>query len=191
MVDMFDPVIEANKPAIDLFGHGFIVLTIRILVQFLDIPKPSGSQSRILWRGHQLWLHDQVHTQRLASVVVVRRACELNAPTASETIPIPTGLIPVAHAAAVNSVGNELGVSGTHLGLGRIKALGPELLQSLCPVIQVLFQDSEIATLMATLADKGSLAQWRGNVKALESLIEGIYPLWANVQLGQLFTIDH
>jgi len=191
MVDVFDAVVKPDEPAIDFFGHGPIVLGIRILVELVSVPKPSGSQRSILGRGHQLWLHDQVHTQRLASVVVVRRACELNAPTASETIPIPTGLIPVAHAAAVNSVGNELGVSGTHLGLGRIKALGPELLQSLCAIVQVFFQDSEIAALMATLANKGSLAQWRGNVKALESLIEGIYPLWANVQLGQLFTIDH
>ena len=191
MVDVFDAVVKPYEPAIDLFGHGLIVLGIRILVELLDIPKPSSSQRSILGRGHQLWLHDQVHTQRLASMVVVRRACELNAPTASETIPIPTGLISVAHSVAVNSICNELGVSSAGLGLGRVKAFGPELLQSLCPVIQVLFQDSEIATLMATLADKGSLAQWRGNVKALESLIEGIYPLWANVQLGQLFTIDH
>ena len=161
MVDMLDPVIEANKAAIDLFGHGFIVLTIRILVQFLDIPKPSGSQRSILGRGHQLWLHDQVHAKRLASMVVVGRPSQLNAATASKPITIPTGLIPVAHAAAVDSVGNELGVSGAGLGLGSVKALGPELLQSLCSVIQVLFQHLKVAAFMATLANKGSLAQWR------------------------------
>ena len=44
---------------------------------------------------------------------------------------------------------------------------------------------------MATLANKGSLAQGRLNVKALKSLIKRIDPLWAYVQLLELPTIDH
>ena len=67
MVDMFDPILQANKPTIDLFGHGFVVLAVSILVEFMGVPKPSGSQSSILRRGHQLWLHEQVHAKRLAS----------------------------------------------------------------------------------------------------------------------------
>jgi len=161
MVDVLDPVIEANEAAIDLFGHGPIVLAVCILVELVGVPKPSGSQRCILGRGHQLRLHDQVHPQRLASVVVVRRPCELDAPTASESVAIATGLIPVTHPAAVDSVGNQLGILGTHLGLGSVKAPWPELLQGFGSVVQVLFKDSEIATLMATLANKGSLAQGR------------------------------
>ena len=72
MVDVFDPVFQANKAAIDLFGHGLIVLGIGILVELVGIPKPPSSQGRILGRGHQLGLHDQVHAKRLACVVVVR-----------------------------------------------------------------------------------------------------------------------
>jgi hypothetical protein len=94
-------------------------------------------------------------------MVVVRRPCELDAPTASESVPIATGLIPVTHAATVDSVRNELGILGTHLGLGRIKAPWPELLQGFGSVVQVLFKDSEIATLMATLANECCLPQWR------------------------------
>jgi hypothetical protein len=115
-------------------------------------------------------------------MVVVRRPCKLDAASASETIAIATCLIPVAHAAAVDSVCNELGISGTHLGLGSVKPSGPELLQCFSFVIEVFLKHPKIATLMATLANKGSLAQWRGNVKALESLIKRIDPLWANVQ---------
>ncbi len=79
MVDVLDAIIEANEAAIDLFGHGPIVLIVCILVELLDIPKPSGSQRSILGRGHQLRLHDQVHAKRLACMVVVRRPCELDA----------------------------------------------------------------------------------------------------------------
>ena len=161
MVDVIDPVFKTNKPAIDLLCHGFIVFDVSILVELMGVPKPACCQRSILGRGHQLWLHDQIHTQRLASVVVVGRACELDAASSNKPPGIPTCLISVAHPVAVDSRGNELWISGAGLGLGRIKALGPELLQSLCPVIKILLQHLEVATLMATLADKGSLAQWR------------------------------
>ena len=161
MVDVFNAIVKPYEPAIDLFGQGFIVLTIRILVELVGVPKPSGSESRILGRGHQLGLHDQVHAKRLASVKIIARSSQLDAPSANKTPGIPTCLISVAHPVAVDSRGNELWISGAGLGLGRVKALGPELLQSLCPVIEILLQHLEIATLMATLADKGSLSQWR------------------------------
>jgi len=61
MVDVLDPVFQANKATIDLFGHGLVVLAVCILVELVGVPKPSGSQRSILGRGHQLWLHDQVH----------------------------------------------------------------------------------------------------------------------------------
>ena len=32
MVDVFDPVVKPNKAAIDLFGHGPVVLVVSILV---------------------------------------------------------------------------------------------------------------------------------------------------------------
>ena len=98
MVDVLDPIVKPYEPAIYAFRHGFIVLDIRILVELVGVPKPSGSQRSILGRGHQVWLHDQVHAKRLASMVVVRRPCELDASSASETIAITTCLIPVAHA---------------------------------------------------------------------------------------------
>jgi len=72
MVDVFDAVVKPYEPAIDLFGQGSVVLTIRILVELVGVPEPSGSQRSILGRGHQLWLHDQVHAKRLACMVVVR-----------------------------------------------------------------------------------------------------------------------
>jgi len=158
MVDVFNAVVKPYEPAIDLFGHGPVVLTVCILVELVGVPKPSGSECCILGRGHQFWLHDQVHAKRFACMVIVGRPSQLNAATASETIAIPTGLIPVTHSVAVDSVCNELGVSVAGLGLGSVKALGPELLQGFGPVVQVLFQDSEVSTLMAALADKGSLA---------------------------------
>ena len=58
MVDVFNPIVKPYEPAIDLFGHSPIVLTIRILVELVRVPKPPSSQGRILGRGHQLWLHD-------------------------------------------------------------------------------------------------------------------------------------
>lgn len=161
MVDVFDPVVKPNKAAIDLFGHGPVVLAVSILVELVGVPKPAGSQGCKLWRGHQLRLHDQVHAQRLACVKIIAGASQLDAASANKTPGIPRGLISVAHPVAVNDRGNSLRVSGAGLGLGSVKALGPELLQGLCPVIEILLQHLEIATLMATLANKGSLAQWR------------------------------
>ena len=161
MVDMLDAIVKPYKPAIDFFGHGFIVLTVCILVELMGVPEPSGCQGCIHGRGHQLGLHDQVHAQSLASVKIIARACELYATSANKTPGIPTCLISVSHPVAVDSRGNELWISGAGLGLGSVKALGPELLQCLCPVIQVFFQHLKVAALMATLADKGSLAQWR------------------------------
>jgi hypothetical protein len=64
----------------------------------VGVPEPSSSQRSILGRGHQLGLHDQVHAKRLACMVVVGRPSQLNAATASTPIPIPTCLIPIAHA---------------------------------------------------------------------------------------------
>ncbi len=89
MVDVFDSVIEANKPAIDLFGHGPIVLAICILVELVGVPKPASSQRSILGRGHQVRVCPEVNTQGLASVEIRARACQLDATPASETIPIP------------------------------------------------------------------------------------------------------
>jgi len=129
MVDVLDAVIEANKPAIDLFGHGLIVLVVCILVELVGVPEPSGSQRSILRRGHQLRLHDQVHTQCLACMIVIARASQLDAASSNKTPGIPRSLISVAHTIRVNSRGNELWISSAGLGLGRVKALGPELLQ--------------------------------------------------------------
>ena len=61
MVDVLDAIIEAYEPAIDLFGHGPIVLAVSVLVELVGVPKPSRSQGCILGRGHQFGLHDQVH----------------------------------------------------------------------------------------------------------------------------------
>ena len=135
MVDVFDPVIEANKAAIDLFGHGPIVLTVSVLVELVGVPEPSGSQRCILGRGHQFGLHDQVHAKRFASVEIIAGAGQLDASSANEAPGIPRSLISVAHPIRVNSRGNGLWITGAGLGLGSVKALGPELLQSLCPVI--------------------------------------------------------
>jgi len=71
MVDVFDPIVKPYEPAIDLFGHGPIVLVVSILVELVGVPEPAGSQRSILGRGHQLGLHDQVHAKRLACMVVV------------------------------------------------------------------------------------------------------------------------
>ena len=161
MVDVFNPIVKPYKPAIDLFGHGPVVLVIRILVELVGVPKPASCQRRILRRGHQLWLHDQVHAQRLACVEIIAGASQLDAASANKTPGIARGLISVSHPVAVDSRGNSLRIPRAGLGLGGVKALGPELLQGLCPVIQVLLQHLEIATLMATLANKGSLAQRR------------------------------
>ena len=98
MVDVFNAVVKANKAAIDLFGHGPVVLTIRILIELVGVPKPAGSQRSILGRGHQVWIGPEINTQRLASVKIRTRASQLDAASASETIPIPRGFIPVAHA---------------------------------------------------------------------------------------------
>ena len=98
MVDVFDPVIEANKPTIDLFGHGPIVLAVCILVELVGVPEPSSSQRCILGRGHQVWIGPEVNTQSLASVKIRAGASQLDAASASETIPIPRGFISVAHA---------------------------------------------------------------------------------------------
>ena len=135
MVDVLDPVIKTNKAAIDLFGHGPIVLTVCILVELVGVPKPSGSQRSILGRGHQLGLHDQVHAKRFAGMEIIAGASQLDAASSNKTPGITRSLISVAHPVAVNSRGNELWVSGAGLGLGRVKALGPELLQGFSPVI--------------------------------------------------------
>ena len=71
MVDVVDAVVKPYEPAIDLFGHGPVVLAVSILVELVGVPEPSGSESCILGRGHQLGLHDQVHAKRLACMVVV------------------------------------------------------------------------------------------------------------------------
>ena len=161
MVDVFNAVLKPYEPAIDLFGQGFIVLTVSILVELVGVPKPSGSESRILGRGHQLGLHDQVHAKRLACMEIIARSSQLDASSANKPPGIPTCLISVAHTIRVDSRGNELWISGAGLGLGRVKALGPKLLQSLGLVIEIFLQYLKVPTLMATLADKGSLSQWR------------------------------
>ena len=98
MVDVMNSVFKTNKPAIDFLGQGLIVFNISILVELVGVPKPSGSQRSILGRGHQVWVGPEVNTQSLASVKIRARAGELYASSASETIPIPRGFIPIAHA---------------------------------------------------------------------------------------------
>ena len=98
MVDVFDPIVKPYEAAIDLFGHGPIVLVVSVLVQLVGVPEPSGSQGSILGCGHQVWVGPEVNTQSLASVKIRARASELYTSSASETPPIPRGFIPVAHA---------------------------------------------------------------------------------------------
>ena len=98
MVDVLDPIVKPYEPAIYAFCHGPIVLVISILVELVGVPEPAGSQRSILGRGHQVWVCPEVNTQSLASVKIGARASELYASSASETIPIPRGFIPIAHA---------------------------------------------------------------------------------------------
>ena len=98
MVDVLDAVIEANKPAIDLFGHGLIVLAVCILVELVGVPEPAGSQRSILGRGHQVRVGPEVNTQSLASVEIRTGASQLYASSSAKTIPIPRSLISIAHA---------------------------------------------------------------------------------------------
>ena len=62
MVDVFDPVIQTNKAAIDLLGQSPVVLAIRILVELVGIPKPSRCHSGIMGCSNQLRLHNKVNT---------------------------------------------------------------------------------------------------------------------------------
>ena len=130
MVDVFDPIVKPYEPAIDLFGQSSVVLAIRILIELVGVPKPSGSQRSILGRGHQVRVGPEVNTQRLASVEIRTSASQLYASSANEPPGIPTCLISVAHPVAVDDSGNELWISLAGLGLFSIKALGPCLHQS-------------------------------------------------------------
>jgi hypothetical protein len=115
--------------------------------------------------------------------MVISRASQLYTSSSAETPPIPRRFIPVVHPVRVHRIGNEFGVTGAGLGLGRIKPFGPEFLQRLCSVIQVLFQDTEVTALMSTLANEGRLTKGRSDIKLLKRCVQCINPLRADVQL--------
>lgn len=71
MLNVLDPILEANSASIYFFGHGGVVPAVSKLVKLVRVPEVTSSQSSILWGGQQVRLHDQVYTQGLASMEVV------------------------------------------------------------------------------------------------------------------------
>jgi hypothetical protein len=182
----------ANVPAVDPLAAPAMILLLGQLVQPVGRPEEPGSQGSVLRRRHQLRLHDEVNPQRLTSVVIVGRASQLDAATATEAVAVARRLIAVAHAIGVDHIGDLLGVASVLVSHFQTReTLGPQAHQRCSLVVQVLFQQAEVAALMAALTDEHGLLFGRRNAKALEGFIQRADPLVANVKFGELFIGYH